>query len=290
MRWRSLPIIAFDTETTGLNPEDGHRVIEFAGVEMHLGADGTVDKVIPHHFLFKPDDMLIPREASDISGIKDEDVASAPLFKEHAQAIHRLLGRSITVAHNYPFDQRFLTAEFARCGLSWCAPPAEIDTVDLSRRFFPEAKSHKLGELSARLEVTLIGAHRATNDAEACGRCFGLLAKRHDAPEDLAGLIEWADAVGEPPKGDVLVRSENGTVVFRGGEYDGKPIENHADYLAWMLIARRRVEGKWDLTYPADVRSWIARWLRVRGSGRAAQGMKGFGPNDWGIDAPLGAS
>src|SRR5687767_4919399 len=105
MRWRTLPIIAFDTETTGLNPEDGHRVIEFAGVEMRLATDGSVEKVIPHHFLFKPtkddgSDMPIPREATDVSGIRDEDVASAPLFKEHAQAIHRLLSRAITVAHN----------------------------------------------------------------------------------------------------------------------------------------------------------------------------------------------
>ncbi|MDP2316200.1 MAG: 3'-5' exonuclease [Pseudomonadota bacterium] len=290
MRWRTLPIIAFDTETTGLNPEDGHRVIEFAGVEMRLGPDGAVEKVIPHHYLFKPDDMLIPREASDVSGIRDEDVANAPLFKQHAEAIHRLLSRAITVAHNYPFDQRFLTAEFDRCGLKWCAPPAEIDTVDLSRRFFPEAKSHKLGELSARLEVALIGAHRATNDAEACGRCFSLLARRHDAPEDLAGLIDWADAVGEPPKGDVLVRAADGTVVFKGGELDGNAIEEHPDFLAWMLIARRRVEGRWEPTFPVDVRTWIARWLRVRGSGRAAQNMKGFGPNDWGIDLPLGAA
>lgn len=298
MRWRTLPIVAFDTETTGLHPEDGHRVIEFAGVELRLAPDGSVDKVIPHQFLFKPTTptgelMPIPREASDVSGIKDEDVAHAPLFKEHAQAIHRLLSRAVTVAHNYPFDQRFLTAEFDRCGLKWCAPPAEIDTVDLSRRFFPEAKSHKLGELSARLEVTLIGAHRATNDAEACGRCFSLLARRHDAPEDLAGLVEWADAVGEPPKGDVLVRSADGTVVFKGGEFDGRAIDLHPDYLAWMLLARRKEaggNGAWGLSYPADVRSWIARWLRVRGSGRAAQGMKGFGPNDWGIDAPLGGA
>ena len=178
-----------------------------------------------------------------------------------------------------------------RAGLKWCAPPAEIDTVDLSRRFFPEARSHKLGELAQRLEVTLIGAHRATNDAEACGRCFASLAVRNGAPEDLAGLIEWADAVGEPPStGGCFGRAADGTIVFRGGELDGKPVEQHPDHLAWMLLARSRVDGAWQLTFPGEVRTWAERWLRVRGSGRAAQGMKGFGPNDWGIDPPLGAA
>lgn len=290
MRWRSLPIIAFDTETTGLNPEDGHRVIEFAGVEMRLGPNGQVERVVPHHYLFNPG-IPIPRESTEISGIRDEDVADKPAFEQHAAAIHKLLANAITVAHNYPFDQRFLTHEFDRVGMKWCAPPAEIDTVDLSRRFFPEARSHKLGELAQRLEVTLIGAHRATNDAEACGRCFASLAVRNGAPEDLAGLVEWADAVGEPPTtGGFLGRGPDGTPIFLGGDLDKKPIEQHPDHLAWMLLARSRVDGKWQLTFPPEVRAWAERWLRVRGSGRAAQGMKGFGPNDWGIDLPLGAA
>jgi DNA polymerase III epsilon subunit-like protein len=289
MRWRTLPLIAFDTETTGLFPEDGHRVIEFAGVEMHLAPDGSVQKVIPHHYLFNPG-IPIPREATEVSGIRDEDVANQPPFEKHAEAIHRLLGRALTVAHNYPFDQRFLTHEFDRAGLKWCAPPAEIDTVDLSRRFFPEARGHKLAELSQRLEVTLIGAHRATNDAEACGRCFVALTQRNGAPEELAGLVEWADAIGEPPPNPALGRGPDGIVVFRTGEHAGHPIEQHPDDLAWMLIARTRGPGGWTQAHPPEVRQWIERWLRVRGSGRAAQGIKGFGPADWGIDSPLGAA
>ncbi len=290
MRWRTLPIIAFDTETTGLFPEDGHRVIEFAGVELRLTPEGAVERVIPHHFLFKPGDMLIPREASDVSGIRDEDVKDAPPFEKHAEAIHRLLSGAITVAHNYSFDQRFLTHEFEKVRLKWCPTRAEVDTLDLSRRFFPDARSHKLGELAQRLEVPLLGAHRATNDAEACGRCLVALANRHAAPEDLAGLVEWADAIGDPPRGDVLSRGPDGIVVFTGGPYAGKPIEQHPDHLAWLLIARTRRDGAWQAAQPLDMREWIERWLRVRASGRASQSAKGFGPADWGIDPPLGAA
>jgi len=289
MRWREYSIIAFDTETTGLHPEEGHRVIEFAGIEFRLAPDGSVTKIIPHHHLFNPE-MPIPREATEVSGIRDEDVANAPAFATHAVAIHKLLSNAIAIAHNFPFDQRFLTMELAKCDLRWASPPAEIDTVDLSRRFFPEAKSHKLGELANRLEVTLIGAHRATNDAEACGRCFLEMARRFGAPEDLEALVEWADAIGEPPPGAEVARSPDRTLVFRGGRFDGQPVEEHPDELAWMQYARERRDGAWAWRFGEPMRRWAERWLRIRASGRAAQGTKGFGAADWGIDPPVGVA
>lgn len=287
MDWRGLSIVAFDTETTGLFPENGDRVIEFAGVEMLLAEDGTVARVVPHHHLFNPG-IPIPREATEVSGLRDEDVADAPPFSKAAESIHRLLARGVTVAHNYPFDQRFLTAELARCGLKWPSPPAEIDTVDLSRRFFKEARSHKLGELAARLEVMLVGAHRATNDAEACGRCFVEMARRFGAPATMEDLVDWADAVGEPPVGSEIVRGPDRQLLFRGGPFDGELVESRPDVLAWMLLARERVDGRWRNRFSEPVQRWASRYLRIRGSGRAQQATKGFGPADWGIDPPAG--
>mgnify|MGYP003340586168 CR=1 FL=1 len=218
-----------DTETTGLHPEEGHRVIEFAGVEFKLNPDGSVRQVIPHHHLFNPE-MPIPKESTDVSGIRDEDVAKAPVFAQHAQSIHRLLANAITIAHNYPFDQRFLSYEFARVNLKWPYPVAEVDTVDLSRQFFPDAKSHKLGELAARLEIPLVGAHRATNDAEACGRCFLELARRQNAPSELAEMLDWGGAVGLPPETGHLSRTSEG-IQFVEGEHKGDALEDHPDTL-----------------------------------------------------------
>lgn len=287
MSWRSRSVVSFDTETTGLFPENGDRVIEFAGIELRLGPDGGVERVVPHHYLFNPG-IPIPREASEVSGLKDEDVANKPAFAAHAEAIHRLLANAVTVAHNYPFDQRFLTQEFGKCGLKWPAPPAEIDTVDLSRRFFPEARGHKLGEVCARLDIPLIGAHRATNDAEACGRAFVAMTQRFGAPSDLEGMIDWADAVGEPPAGGIIERRADGVLVFGPGRFAGEPIEEHPDHLAYLLVARERVEGAWRPACSENVRRWVERWLRIRASGRAPQVMKGSGPADWGIDLPAG--
>lgn len=290
MLWRSLPIIAFDTETTGFHPETGDRVIEFAAVEFRLRADGRVEDQVEHHFLINPE-RTIPRESSEVSGIKDEDVAKAPLFSAVAQRVRDLLANAVTIAHNYPFDQRFITHELGRCDQRWPNPPAEIDTLDLSRRLYPEAREHNLGAFSQRMGVTLTGAHRATNDARACGEAFLELTRRHDAPEELAAMIIWADGIGDPPHTGHLLRGDGGVTLFATGRYAGRPVEEHPDELAWMTLARERRPDAtgWQPVFPVEVRDWADRYLRVRASGRNPQGAKGFGPMDWGIDPPAGA-
>lgn len=288
MRWRDLRILAFDTETTGLNPEEGHRVIEFAGVELRLGPDGQVVQAIRHEWMFNPG-APIPREVTEVNHIRDEDVADKPEFAVHAAAVHALLTGSVLVAHNLPFDQRFLSVEFGRCNLRWPVTAAEVDTSDLSRLFFKEARSHRLGELCTRLNIELVEAHRAGNDAEACGRCFLAMADRFEAPAELDGLGDWGDVILDPAAPGQVGRNEEGVLVFLEGPSAGQPVEAHPDTLAWMGMARERREGRWDWRYPEPLRRWAARWLRVRASGRFPQAMKGFGPLDWGIDNPLGA-
>lgn len=286
MRWRDQRILAFDTETTGLNPEEGARVIEFAGVEFRHDPAGGPPVVTRHEFMFNPG-IPIPREVTEVNHIRDEDVADKPEFSVHARTIHALLSGSVLVAHNLPFDQRFLTAEFQRVGLDWPRAAAEVDTADLSRMYFREARSHRLGELCKRLQIELVEAHRAGNDAEACGRAFLALAERHEAPEEIEALGDWGDAVIDPPQTGHLGRNDAGVLVFFDGPMTGEPVEAHPELLAWVGMARAQGPNGWDWRYPESVRRWAARWLRVRASGRFAQGMKGHGPADWGIDPPL---
>ncbi len=288
MEWTQLPIVAFDTETTGLFPENGDRIIEFAAVILRVDAALDVVSVTSHAFFVNPG-IPIPRESTEVTHITDDHVAKAPAFDKVAAKVHALLSTGITVAHNYTFDQRMLGAELARCGLAWPGPSAEIDTLDISRRVFKGEKSHRLGELTKRLEVRLDEAHRAQNDAEACGRAFLAMARRFSAPRDLAGLLDWADAVGAPPDTGHLTRDAKGVVVFTDGPHAGDPIERHPDTLAWMALARaRQPDGRWDWRYPEVVRMWASRWLKVKASGGFPSSTKGFGPQDWGIDAPVG--
>ena len=142
MLWRDTPILAFDTETTGLNPHEGDRVIEFAAVQLHLDSEGRVEKVDRHEMLINPG-IPIPREVVKLTGITDEAVADAPPFEKRAKEIQNLLQDSLVVAHNLQFDQNFLAVEFQRLGRFWPDTLGEIDTLELSIRYFPNERGHK---------------------------------------------------------------------------------------------------------------------------------------------------
>ncbi len=284
MSWKKLPLVAFDTETTGLQAHNGDRVIEFAAVEFTLDETGRIENVTRREKLFNPG-IPIPREVVKLTGICDEDVADAPQFKTHAKEIWSLLHERIIVAHNLPFDRGFLCMEFRKLGLDWPAPIAEIDTYDLSVRFFKESRGHKLSDVSSRLGVILEGAHRASNDAEASGRVFLKIADQLNAPSELAEMLDWADALGQPPQNDVIVLNENSLPVFTEAPLEGKSIEDHPVHLQWMEIALVRADGAWQPRYSAELRDWISRFLRIRTSGRARQNPKSFSPADWTIDS-----
>jgi DNA polymerase III epsilon subunit family exonuclease len=282
MNWKRQRIIAFDTETTGLNPHDGDRVIEFAGVELVLSNVGEVADVQYHHFLFNPG-IPIPRKVVEITGIDDDTVADAPAFEADGRKIFNLLQDSILVAHNFPFDRAFLTTELQRAGQDWPHAMAEVDTIDLSIRYFPDVKGHKLEQVAQRLAVALDRAHRATDDAEACGRCFVEMAKRFEAPDELEGLLDWADALGRPPVNGYLGFTDK--LRFSDGPYQGEPVDSHPLHLQWMLMARHRVNGGWQYRFPESLRRWSERYLRVRAAGRARQNAKSFGADQWVIDS-----
>src|SRR5262245_26141908 len=111
MKWRSLPIVAFDTETTGLEPFAGDRIIEFAAVRISLDEQGRVRDRQEVAWLLDPE-REIPRKVTEITGIGPRDVAHAPRFAEKAAEIRELLANAITIAHNYTFDLAFITREF----------------------------------------------------------------------------------------------------------------------------------------------------------------------------------
>jgi DNA polymerase III epsilon subunit family exonuclease len=283
MKWKHLNVVAFDTETTGLDPFSGDRIIEVGLVVLRLGPDGAVVDREEHVHLVNPG-IPIPKTITGITGITDADVVNAPPFSELAEALARRFAGSIAVAHNYPFDLGFLTVEFERAGIDWYEPLAAIDTVDLSMKLFPEARSHKLSDLTKRLNVTLDNAHRASADALACGQCFVELARKHGVPDDLQSLLDWASAIGRPPEDGPLDVDPYGLPVFRDGPHEGEQVLAHPLHLAWMEKARVRTTDGWRWRTPESTRRWIRRWLDVRCAGRAKQNPKSFRSQDWVID------
>jgi DNA polymerase III epsilon subunit family exonuclease len=276
--------VAFDTETTGLQPFGGDRVIEFAAVRLWLGRDGRVERTEPSVWLVNPG-IPVPRKVTEITGIDDAAVAQAAPFTAIAADVAALLHDAVTVAHNYPFDLSFLTMELRNAGREWPGPLAEIDTVDLSMSLFPSERGHRLADLCARLDVPLVGAHRAVNDAAATGQCLVQLLARHQVDDDLQTLLDWAGAIGRPPEDGALAIDTRNRVVFRQGELAGRPVADHPVELAWMERARERGPDGWRWKFDASTRRWIRRWLGVRGSGRVPTPPRNPHASNWELDS-----
>lgn len=285
MDWRTLPIVAFDVESTGLNPfTDDDRIIEFAAVVIRVGPDGKVTDIKRHGWLFNPE-RPIPAKVVQLTRIDDDAVADAPLFKQRAAEIKELLGLGILVAHNLAFDRNMLRAEFDRCGLNWRDPVAEVDTLPLSRKLYPDEKSHKLGDVCKRFGIDLDNAHRATDDAQACGEVMVEMLRQNASPSDLLGMLDWADALGRPPDNPHIQPSGDGPVIFTDGPHEGEPVENHPLRVHWMTMARERRDSAWAWRYPESLRRWCERFLRVRSAGTGKSSPKSAGPTDWGLDS-----
>ncbi len=139
--------IALDTETTGLNPKSGHRVVEIGCVEMinHV-ATGEVF----HAYLNPERDM--PEEAFSVHGLSEEFLRGHPKFAEVVDDFLTFIGDDTLVIHNAQFDMGFLNAELDRAG----HPPLEmdraVDTVRMARQKFPGAQA-SLDALCRRFSI-----------------------------------------------------------------------------------------------------------------------------------------
>jgi len=143
--------IAFDTETTGLNPADGERVIEIGAVELinHIPTGRTFRRLINPG---RP----VSEATIRITGITDADLKDKPPF-EHPDAVDAFLsflGDATLVAHNASFDRGFLNAELARCGRPPIPEERWIDTVAMARKRFPGAPA-SLDALCKRFDISL---------------------------------------------------------------------------------------------------------------------------------------
>lgn len=282
MTWMHRKIVAFDTETTGLNPAAGDRIIEFAAVVFERDPAGNYAIVAEPVWLVHPE-IPIPRKVTELTGITDEAVAKSPPFRDIASEVFRLLDGAVAVAHNFPFDLAMLAAEFRALKAQAPEPAAELDTVDLSIATFPEARNHRLADLAQRLDVPLVRAHRAVEDARACGQCFIKMLAKADVADDLQALQAWANGTGWPPEGPLT--RESGRTLFASGPHAGRPPGEHPLYLAWLEMARERTPNGWRHQTPEGTRSWIRRWLSARGTGRSEPTPKTIHEADWVTDS-----
>lgn len=139
--------IVFDTETTGLDPKDGHRVVEIGCLEL-------VDRVwtgATFHEYINPDRSM-PEEAFRIHGISEEMLADKPRFNEIAGKFVAFVDGATLVAHNASFDMRFINWELQNAGLAALPMDQVVDTLAIARKRFPGA-GNSLDALCRRFEV-----------------------------------------------------------------------------------------------------------------------------------------
>jgi DNA polymerase-3 subunit epsilon len=163
--------IVLDTETTGLDPASGHRIVEIGCIEL-LNAIPTGQ--IYHAYLDPERDM--PEEAFRVHGLSLEFLTGKPVFSAVSAAFLEFLGDAKLVAHNAEFDMRFLNAELGRCDIAAIGAHRVVDTLALARRKFPGA-SNSLDALCARfgVDASRRTRHGALLDAEILAEVYAEL-------------------------------------------------------------------------------------------------------------------
>jgi DNA polymerase-3 subunit epsilon len=149
--------IVFDTETTGLNPGAGDRIVEIGCVEIY----NRIETGRHFHAYFNPE-RTIPVEAEAVHGLTGIFLSDKPRFVEKAEELLLFIEDSPLVAHNASFDFSFLNFELERCGKSPLCMSRMVDTLTLARSRHPGAK-HSLDALCMRFGIDR--SHRVKHGA-----------------------------------------------------------------------------------------------------------------------------
>ena len=164
------PIAVIDFETTGLSPDYGDRATEVAIVLVERG------RVVDRFQSLMNAGVRIPSFITQLTGISNAMVASAPDAARVMADASRFVGNAPLVAHNASFDRKFWVGELARLGLP--APQPFACTMLVSRRLYPQAPNHKLGSLVDYHRLPRAGAaHRALADAEMAAELLGQIQR-----------------------------------------------------------------------------------------------------------------
>ena len=244
-------VLAFDLETTGISTNND-RIVQVA----LIGADADGNPI--HHDILVNPQRPIPRDASRVHGIYDQDVRSKPVFKECANELAELMEGAVIVGHNArKFDIPLLQNEFYRCGTSPPKPLVVLDTLE-AVRWLKIPSPHNLGAQCARHGIDLSNAHDAAADAAACLLLLWKVMRDHPSSfrRSLQEIEEWLIS-GEVRKdeselGRALtdlesldkngrIRIDEGAYILAFGRHRGKDLQSiereDPRYVDWLISA-----------------------------------------------------
>ena len=186
--------IVLDTETTGLDPLDGHRLVEVGCVELV----NRIPSGQTFHAYFNPQRSM-PAEAFAVHGLSDEFLKDKLFFAEVADDLIAFLGDAPLVIHNAAFDLGFLNVELDRAGRSLIARERMVDTLLIARRKHPGG-SNRLDDLCVRYAIDNCRRtkHGALLDAELLAEVYVELIGARQAQLILSQATVPGQAIGEP--------------------------------------------------------------------------------------------
>jgi DNA polymerase-3 subunit epsilon len=215
--------IVFDTETTGLNPAGGDRMVEIGCIEMR----NRCETGRHFHAYFNPE-RAMPSEAEAVHGLSDIFLSDKPRFSEKVEELLDFLEDSPLVAHNASFDFGFLNHELKLCSRASVCTSRMVDTLVLARTRHPGAK-HSLDALCTRFGVdrTLRVKHGALLDAQLLAQVYVELTGGRQIGLGLVADTEQAEVrVGGPT---VTVREPR---IPRPHHADLEELERHRAFIA----------------------------------------------------------
>jgi DNA polymerase-3 subunit epsilon len=228
--------IVLDTETTGLDPSQGHRIIEIGCIEiMERQRTGR------HYHVHINPDREIEAEAVAIHGITNDYLADKPRFAEVAEEFFEFIRGAELVIHNAPFDVGFMNHEFARLPHNWIVAEhcGVVDSLAIARAKHPGQKNN-LDALCKRYGVDNSNRelHGALLDAEILAEVYLLITGgQTDLSLDPAGSGSAGAAAGIRR----LAAERQRTPVIRADEEEGRA---HREFLE--VVARATGEALWD--------------------------------------------
>ena len=169
--------IVLDTETTGLSPADGHRLVEIGAVELlnHLPTGKTFQ-------LYLNPERDMPKEAEAVHGLSSSFLKDKPKFKAKAGEFLDFIEDSPLIIHNASFDMGFINAELTSIGLAQIGTERVIDTLQLARRRYPMGPN-SLDALCRRygIDNTKRTKHGALMDAELLAEVYLALTRGQES-------------------------------------------------------------------------------------------------------------
>ncbi|UCS91627.1 GIY-YIG nuclease family protein [Echinicola marina] len=220
-----------DIETTG-GYGKRHRITEIAAF-LHDG-----EQVLDSYQTLLNPECEIPHYITGLTGIDQQMVEGAPVFREIADELYDFLQGKVFVAHNVNFDYQFIKAEFDRVGREFDLP--KLCTVRLSRKIFPGLRSYSLGSICESKSISITDRHRAYGDAEATAELFGMLVDADDQGVIASLLKRNSGEAFLPPN---ISKEQFMALPEKVGVYYFHDINGKVIYVGKALNIRSRFKG-----------------------------------------------